>query len=67
MRARKSRRNAPHSTGRGGGQCLSRARRWKAVAGAILVAVGLYAVLATPGLLSDRDSTVPVRTHEARR
>ena len=38
-----------------------------AIVGAVLVAVALYAVLAVPGVLSDRDSTVPARAREARR
>lgn len=39
----------------------------RAIAGAVLMAVALYAVLASPGLLSDLDSTVPARLREARR
>lgn len=38
-----------------------------AIVGAVLVAVALHAVLAAPGVLSDRDSTVPARAREARR
>lgn len=33
---------------------------WSAVS-----AAAIYAILAAPGFLSDRDSTVAVRTHEA--
>ena len=39
---------------------------WRALGGAVLMAVMLYAALAAPGLLSDRDSTVPSRVREAR-
>ena len=39
----------------------------RAVLGAVLVAAALYAVSAVPGVLSDRDSTVPARAREARR
>ena len=39
----------------------------RAALGAVLVAVALYAVLAAPGFVSDRDSTVPARAREARR
>ena len=35
-------------------------------AGGVLFALALYAVMAAPGLLSDRDSTVPVQ-HETQR
>ena len=44
-------------------------RAWRvcrALGGAVLMAVMLYAALAAPGLLSDRDSTVPLRMREAR-
>lgn len=34
--------------------------RLKLAAGAVLLAVTLYALAAAPGLLSDRDSFVPV-------
>ncbi len=45
-----------------------RTSKWlRTVAGALLMAGTLYLVLAVPGLLSDRDSTVPARAHEARR
>ena len=39
----------------------------RAMLGAVLVAAALYAVLAMPGSVSDRDSTVPARRLEARR
>lgn len=39
----------------------------RAVLGMVLVAAAFYAVLAAPGLLSDRDGTVPARAREARR
>ena len=39
----------------------------RTVAGAMLMAGTLYVLLAAPGLLSDRDSTTPARTDEARR
>jgi len=37
------------------------------IAGAVLMAAALYAVLAVPGFVSDMDSTVPARMQEARR
>ena len=37
------------------------------VAGAAALAAVLYALAAAPGLVSDRDSTVPERSREARR
>ena len=39
----------------------------RVIAGATLMAAALYAVLAMPGFVSDRDSVVSVRTQEARR
>ena len=39
----------------------------RVIAGATLMAAALYAVLAMPGFVSDRDSTVPARVQEARR
>jgi hypothetical protein len=32
--------------------------------GAVLAAALIYAILAAPGFLSDRDSTVPLITHQ---
>lgn len=37
------------------------------VAGAAALAAALYALAAAPGLVSDRDSTVPAPAREARR
>lgn len=34
------------------------------VLGAVLAAALIYAILATPGFLSDRDSTVPLTAQE---
>lgn len=42
------------------------AGRLCSVAGAALAALALYVVLALPGVLADRDSTVPAHTREAR-
>jgi len=39
----------------------------RGIGGAVAMAVMLYLALAAPGLLSDRDSTVPGRTREVRR
>ncbi len=39
----------------------------RGVGGAVLMAVVMWLALATPGLLSDRDSTAAARKHEARR
>ncbi len=35
--------------------------RLRVVAGAVLLAAALFALLAVPGLVSDRDSTVPLQ------
>ncbi len=42
-------------------------RALRGLGGAALMAAVLWAALAAPGLLSDRDSTVPLRMREARR
>jgi len=42
-------------------------RALRGLGSAALMAVVLWAALAAPGLLSDRDSTVPLRMREARR
>ncbi len=39
----------------------------RGLGGAVVMATVLYLALAAPGLLSDRDSTVPARAREARR
>ena len=39
----------------------------RGLGGAVLAAAMLWLALAAPGLLSDRDSTVAARMHEARR
>ena len=39
----------------------------RGIGGAVLMAALLYAALAAPGLLSDRNSTAPARAQEARR
>ncbi len=39
----------------------------RSIGGAMVMAVMFYLALATPGLLTGRDSTVPVRAREARR
>lgn len=44
-----------------------RTDRLRAAAGTALLAVVLYALLAAAGLVSDRDSLVPVRSQEVRR
>lgn len=41
--------------------------RLRLAAGAAMLAAVLYSLLAVPGLVSDRDSLVPVRAQEARR
>jgi len=41
--------------------------QFRVVIGAVLLAAALFALLAAPGLVSDRDSTVPLhRVQEAR-
>lgn len=39
----------------------------RAALGAVLLAAALYAVLAAPGFVSDRDGTAPARMRETRR
>jgi hypothetical protein len=39
----------------------------RGIGGAVVMAIALYLALAAPGLLTDRDSTVPARAREARR
>ena len=36
-------------------------KRLRVAIGAVLLAVALFALMAMPGLVSDRDSTVPLR------
>ena len=42
-------------------------RTARIAAGSILLALGLYILLALPGVLADQDSTVPVRASQAAR
>ena len=49
------------------GKAPTRLSVWKVVGGAVLLAAMLFGLMAAPGLLSDRDSTVPLHpTREAR-
>lgn len=51
--------------GNGGGS--ARMGAWKVVGGAVLLAAVLFGLVAAPGLVSDRDSTAPLRpVREAR-
>ena len=46
---------------------MSKREMVKVVAGALLFATVVYAMLAAPGLLADTASTVPATTQQARR
>lgn len=46
---------------------MRKGNRLRLVAGATLLAAVLYGLLAAPGLVSDRDSLVPVRAQQESR